>query len=166
MSWPATREAAQRVADAIKATASGRSGVCSIGCGTGIIEWLLQEFWPPLAVRGVDTRPVGLGLLAAEAAWSIAYGCALNPHTRNIELVHVPASVALAFFFPIPSSYCRRYVEAYEGDCIVVAPTNLDDEVGTELAHFLDSTSSWTRACSFEWPGKRQTVVTVFQRSP
>ena len=29
-------------------------GVTSIGCGCGVVEWLLAEYFPPLAVRGID----------------------------------------------------------------------------------------------------------------
>ncbi|KAH3743045.1 hypothetical protein Pelo_15562 [Pelomyxa schiedti] len=49
MAWPPDRESAARVARAV--ASSGCVGVTSVGCGGGLVEWLLCEW---LDVRAID----------------------------------------------------------------------------------------------------------------
>ena len=163
-------------------------GVTSIGCGCGVVEWLLAEHFAPLSVHGIDaclcspfsltthnnsvhksacitrvTVPGGKQL-CEEAKWTISYGCALDPETRNLHRVRVPREHALAFFYPIPSSYLGQYVAHYRGACIVTAPANYADEEGAALARMLDATGCWRHEGSVLFGGKRASEVRVYAR--
>lgn len=159
--WPKDRASCERLAALIKGT--GARGVVSVGCGCGVVEWLMSEFFLPLAVLGIDTFPAP-GLLADAAKWSIAYGCALDPHSRNIVQADVSADRALAFFYPIPSSYAARYLAEFRGPCVVVAPAagGAEDEVGAAIAKQLaEDTETWVLAGSEVWPARLSPTATV-----
>ena len=102
--------------------------------------------------------------LCEEAKWTISYGCALDPETRNLRRVRVPREHALAFFFPIPSSYVGEYVAHYGGPCVVTAPANYADEEGAALARMLEATGCWRLEGSVCFGGKRASEVRVYAR--
>ena len=78
--------------------------------------------------------------------------------------MRVPREHALAFFYPIPSSYLGQYVAHYRGACIVTAPANYADEEGAALARMLAATGCWRREGSVLFGGKRASEVCVFAR--
>ena len=59
MCWPETRADTEKLIELMKNATKRVKGAClngatSIGCGSGVVEWLLAEHFPPLAIRGID----------------------------------------------------------------------------------------------------------------
>eukprot|EP00727_Mastigamoeba_balamuthi_P004199 m51a1_g13777 hypothetical protein (208) ;mRNA; f:289208-289831 len=159
MSWPPDRGSARSLAQSLRSR--GCRGAVSVGCGTGVIEWLLSEFLP---VRAVDLwRPTDPWCELVPELSPGAYECVLDPVSRNIELADVAPAEALAFFWPMPCCMCTRYAREYRGPCIVVGPAQIEGEEAHRFAREL-SGSGWTVSENYEWPGKRPTTVAVFVR--
>src|SRR3989338_127195 len=103
----------------------GCSGVTSIGCGTGLLEWFVAESMAPMSVRGFDTRPLELQLLP-EAARSIAYGQLPSSQT----VVRVPSDDALLISWgelspAVWSAYLLSYV-TNQGRCLILIVDHSD----------------------------------------
>lgn len=103
----------QRVANFIRDT--GAEGVVSIGCGSGVFEYLLSHYFPlPLAVHGVDVKAPDD--LWPPAKWRIMYG-ALRSGDRSPAVVS--ASQALLFAWGTRSPW-KDYLDNWKGRVLVI----------------------------------------------
>lgn len=91
-------------------------GITSIGCGTGLLEWLLTENFEPLSVCGID---VGSPLcLLPQAYWTISYGFVMPKRVACVD-----DNRALMFCWGDGCPW-KEYIDGYGGRCVIVIGDN------------------------------------------
>lgn len=163
MAWPPSFESLSVLCNAIIST--GCTSVLSIGCGTGTVEWLINSLNVlPEGIRAADLWDRDL-IVEAKMA-KLNFVSALDTKTNNPMFLTPKDCESLVFFYPVPPCMVQRYIDNYKGQCIVLAPTNIEEEEACLAAKKLVESKMWVQVLALNWEGKKPTVVSVFRRKP
>jgi hypothetical protein len=122
-----TREFVGAIVDHIVSTES--TGLCSIGCGTGLIEWFIASH-KSVAVRGIDRKDVHLQLLP-EAARAIGYSRIVS----DLQSMTVFSQEAMLVSWPeLDERVWLDYVRRYQGRCILLIVDRNDTRCSPSFA--------------------------------
>ena len=108
MLWP-DRELIELIVQLVRG--SNASGVTSIGAGKGLVEWLVSEYFPPLAVTCVDVDEI-----RGPAKWN----CKCGTIRMSSRPARVPQDDVLMFIFPLNRIPYAEYLKEFRGRCIII----------------------------------------------
>lgn len=113
MFCPHSKREVKQIADEARSVI-GCTGISSIGCGSGVFEWLLEEFFP----NEVAVVDCSFDVIISQVRDSQRFLKMISG--RWAPLPQIPRGHAMLFCFPVSQIPFDRYLEQYEGPGIII----------------------------------------------